>query len=110
MTDKLLYTPREAAELLGISRSTFYLLLGRGDVDSVHIGASRRVAATALHAYVRKITRAAGDGLPEANDRRSDDPRPQHCRGRGCRVPTSTDASSPSHQPSDVRSLESEGT
>lgn len=55
MTDKLLYTPREAAELLGISRSSLYVLLARGDVDSVYIGASRRITATALDVFVARL-------------------------------------------------------
>jgi excisionase family DNA binding protein len=35
--DKLLYTPREAAQALGVSRSTLYVLLSSGALPSVRI-------------------------------------------------------------------------
>jgi excisionase family DNA binding protein len=50
--DKLLYTPRQAAEALGVSRSTIYVLMATGDVPSVHIGSCRRVPAEGLRRYV----------------------------------------------------------
>jgi excisionase family DNA binding protein len=53
--DKLLYTPLEAAHALGISRSTLYELLARGHIDSVHIGASRRIPADCLRRYVASL-------------------------------------------------------
>ena len=43
MTERLLLTAREAANLLGIGRSTIYLLLRSGDRESVHIGTCRRI-------------------------------------------------------------------
>lgn len=55
MTDKLLYTPREAAALLGISRSSLYVLLARGDVASIYIGASRRITTAALDEFVARL-------------------------------------------------------
>jgi excisionase family DNA binding protein len=54
--DKLLYTPLEAAHALGISRSTLYELLARGAIDSVRIGASRRIPADCLRRYVASLT------------------------------------------------------
>jgi excisionase family DNA binding protein len=56
---KLLYTAEEAAELLGIGRSTFYLLLASGEVDSVKIGVLRRIPAAALDRYVERLSQAA---------------------------------------------------
>jgi excisionase family DNA binding protein len=53
--DKLLYTPRQAAEALGVSRSTLYALMAAGDVPSVHIGACRRVPAEGLRRYVARL-------------------------------------------------------
>jgi excisionase family DNA binding protein len=53
--DKLLLTPCEAAIALGISRSKLYELLAKGDIGSVHIGASRRIPTEALAAYVRSL-------------------------------------------------------
>jgi excisionase family DNA binding protein len=58
--DKLLLTPREAATALGISRSKLYELLANGDLDSVHIGASRRIPTDALATYVRMLAEQAG--------------------------------------------------
>jgi excisionase family DNA binding protein len=53
--DKLLLTPEEAAEVLGISRSKLYELLRRGDLPSVRIDGSRRVATSVLRAYVDSL-------------------------------------------------------
>jgi excisionase family DNA binding protein len=53
--DKLLLTPREAAQLLGISRSMLYELLRRGEIASVRIGRSRRVPRAALSAFVDQL-------------------------------------------------------
>ena len=44
--DKLLLTPTEAASALGIGRSKVYELMQTGQLQSVHIGACRRVPAT----------------------------------------------------------------
>ncbi|CAJ60387.1 MULTISPECIES: helix-turn-helix domain-containing protein [Frankia] len=56
---KLLLTPTEAAELLGVSRSTVYELMNSGDIESVRIGRARRIPSAALHAFV---TRLRGEG------------------------------------------------
>jgi excisionase family DNA binding protein len=56
--DKLLYTPVEAAHAFGVSRSTIYVLIANGDVQSVRIGNSRRIPAAALRRYVEQL--AAG--------------------------------------------------
>jgi excisionase family DNA binding protein len=53
---KLLYTTSEAAELLGIGRTTLYLLLGQGAIESVKIGTLRRVSGPALQAYVEQLS------------------------------------------------------
>ena len=58
--DKLLLTPREAADVLGIGRSKLYELLRAGTVPSVRIGACRRIAALDLADLVDKL-RSAGD-------------------------------------------------
>ena len=44
--EKLLLTPEEAAAALGICRSKLYELLRAGVIESVHIGASRRIPLT----------------------------------------------------------------
>lgn len=53
--DKLLLTPREAAQMLGVSRSKLYELLAASAVESVHIGACRRIPREALDAFVRQL-------------------------------------------------------
>jgi len=54
--DKLLLTPREAAEVLGIGRSKLYELLQAGQIPSVRIGKCRRIPATALRELVEKLS------------------------------------------------------
>lgn len=65
---KLLYTAEEAAELLGIGRSTFYLLLSSGEVDSVKIGVLRRIPAAALDRYVERLSQAAAGSAGDPTD------------------------------------------
>lgn len=57
--DKLLLTPKEAAEVLGIGRSKLYELLRAGAIQSVKIDGCRRVPQTALHEYVERLRREA---------------------------------------------------
>lgn len=52
MTDKLLLTPEQAAEQLGISRRQIYRLIREGSLRSVKIGKLRRVSRTALQAFI----------------------------------------------------------
>jgi excisionase family DNA binding protein len=51
MTEPILLTPTEAARALGIGRSKLYELLQAGDLESVHIGACRRIPAQALEGW-----------------------------------------------------------
>jgi excisionase family DNA binding protein len=60
MTDQLLLTPTEAARALGIGRSKLYELLQDGILESVHIGACRRIPTDALLALVATLR---GDGV-----------------------------------------------
>ena len=57
--DKLLLTPVEAAQVLGIGRSTVYELMRAGQLESVHIGACRRVPAEAVHSFLLQLRAAA---------------------------------------------------
>jgi excisionase family DNA binding protein len=50
--NRMLLTPTEAAEVLGIGRSKLYELMRAGKVESVLIGAARRVPVEALDAYI----------------------------------------------------------
>ena len=57
--DKLLLTPTEAAHALGIGRSKVYELMQTGQLQSVHIGACRRVPADALNAFLEQLRTAS---------------------------------------------------
>ncbi len=58
--NKLLLTTDEAAEVLGVGRTTVYELLNAGLVESVRIGRSRRIPRAALVAYVDRLRGVAG--------------------------------------------------
>lgn len=61
MTEPILLKPTEAARALGIGRSKLYELLQTGDLESVHIGACRRIPAEALNALVARLRGAETD-------------------------------------------------
>jgi excisionase family DNA binding protein len=52
----LLLTVKEAAALIGIGRSTLYRLMEAGEVDSIHIGTSRRIPLQSAYAFVERVT------------------------------------------------------
>lgn len=52
---KLLLTPAEAADLLGLGRSTIYELMAAGDLESLCIGRARRIPHDALAAYIERL-------------------------------------------------------
>lgn len=64
MTEPMLYTPTEAAAALGIGRSKLYELLQNGVLESVHIGACRRIPAEALTDLVRRLRTGDAHGVP----------------------------------------------
>ena len=53
--DKLLLTVEDAAGALEISRRKLYEPLQAGSVESVHVGACRRVPASAVVDYVERL-------------------------------------------------------
>ena len=53
--EKLLYRPKEAASVLGISRDKLYDLIRAGRISSVKDGRARFVTADALTAYVSQL-------------------------------------------------------
>ncbi len=48
----ILFTPDEAARMLGICRNRVYALIRERKLRAVQVGASRRVSAAALREYV----------------------------------------------------------
>lgn len=57
--DKLMLTPEEAAEALGVGRSTLYDLLRLQEIPSVKIGRSRRIPVSALRDFADRLATAA---------------------------------------------------
>jgi excisionase family DNA binding protein len=49
--DKLLVRPAEAAEVLGVGRSTIYALIANDQIPAVRVGRSLRVPMAALRAW-----------------------------------------------------------
>ena len=69
---RLLYTPQQAAIALSIGRSTVYELLASGELESVHIRASRRIPAQALTEFIerrRAAERAHGNSVDIRTER-----------------------------------------
>lgn len=58
---RLLLRVEEAAEALGISRTTLYELLRAGSIPVIHIGRSVRIPVVALERYVALLAGADGD-------------------------------------------------
>jgi len=61
--DKLLLTPHEAAQVLGIGRSKLYQLMRAGTVPSVRIGSCRRIPAASLPDLIAQLQADAYDGV-----------------------------------------------
>jgi len=56
MTDlPVLLTPAQVSDVLQLSRSRIYELMGSGVIPSVTIGRSRRVPATRLEEFVESL-------------------------------------------------------
>lgn len=55
MPDRVLLTVEEAAEQLGIGRTTTYALVKTGELESVRIGRLRRVPKTAIEDYANQL-------------------------------------------------------
>ena len=58
--ERLLLRPSEVAETLGIGRSKAYELIAAGTIPSIRIGASVRVPAEHLRAWIAAQTGEAG--------------------------------------------------
>jgi excisionase family DNA binding protein len=58
----VLLRPLEAANALGISRSSVYELMASGDLGSITIGRSRRIPRDALKEFVADRMRARQSG------------------------------------------------
>ena len=54
MADELLVNVVEAARRLGVGRSKIYVLIGKGELKSLHVGKLRRVLVSDLMAFVER--------------------------------------------------------
>ena len=54
-SEPLLYTLPEAAAAIRISRAKLYELLDSNELESIHIGRSRKVPAEALRIYIDQL-------------------------------------------------------
>ena len=52
--EKILLRPVEAAEVIGLSRSTVYELIAAGDLPSVLVGGRRLIPVAKLHEWVER--------------------------------------------------------
>jgi excisionase family DNA binding protein len=57
--ERLLLTPEETAEMLGIGRTKVYELMRLGLIESVKIHGCRRIPTEAVHDYVERLRREA---------------------------------------------------
>lgn len=57
--DKLLFTPAEAAVVLGVGRSMLYELLQSGELRSVRIGTCRRIPTEAIEEFLTALQSAS---------------------------------------------------
>jgi excisionase family DNA binding protein len=57
----LLYRPEEAAQLLGLGRSTVFELIASGQLASVRVGRLRRIPADALRSFISDLQSVTAD-------------------------------------------------
>ena len=58
MPERVLLTVEEAAEQLGIGRTTIFRLVRSGEIESVRIGRLRRIHVDAVKAYAARLVAA----------------------------------------------------
>jgi len=57
--------PSQAAQMLGVGMTKLYEMLGEGDLESFHIGRSRRITTASISGYIeRQLTAATGKPPP----------------------------------------------
>jgi putative molybdopterin biosynthesis protein len=49
-----LYTPKEVADYLHISRGTIYSLVSRGEIQSIKVGRNRRFTSEHVNEYLSR--------------------------------------------------------
>lgn len=51
----LLLSVEQAAEMLGIARTSMYRLIGTGEVESVQVGRLRRIPMACLEEFIERL-------------------------------------------------------
>jgi excisionase family DNA binding protein len=59
-TERLLYSVREAADLLSIGRVKLYELIAAGRIESVRLDGSRRIPRDALEEFIVRLRAESG--------------------------------------------------
>jgi excisionase family DNA binding protein len=54
-TPRTMLTPEQAAEALGIGRTTMFALIKSGEIESVRVGRLRRVPLDSIEAYTNRL-------------------------------------------------------
>jgi excisionase family DNA binding protein len=49
-----LYSPRDAATFLGVGRTTIYKLLNSGELESMYVGAARRIPLSTMREFINR--------------------------------------------------------
>ena len=62
MGERLLYRIDEAADILGVSRSTLYRLIASGELLVIRVGSAPRIPAKVLQRFVDQATRTVRIG------------------------------------------------
>ena len=57
MGERLLYRISEAADILGVSRSTLYRLIASGELATIRVGTAPRIPAKVLERFVDQAVR-----------------------------------------------------
>jgi excisionase family DNA binding protein len=55
----MLFTPVQAAKIMGVSRSHVYVLMNQGRLSSVNIGRCRRITVGQMNDFIASLTEAA---------------------------------------------------
>lgn len=51
----MLFTPAQAAKIMGVSRSHVYVLMNQGRLDSVSIGRCRRITKDQMNKFIESL-------------------------------------------------------
>jgi excisionase family DNA binding protein len=64
METKLLLSPDETCEMIGVRRSTLYQMLDAGEIPSIRVGRLRRIPLDRLRAWIdeRLVAEAVAQG------------------------------------------------